>query len=291
MGFRAKWEPDSFEYAHTIRRFDLSPADGPLLRRLGEVALQCWDVFELRGYARVDFRVDPSGRPWVLEVNANPCIAPDAGFMESAKRAGLRPEEVLARILEAAVRPPTPGPAAAPASGRVATHPVHCLELALRESPRDTDEDAIREMAAATGFFRPDEVEVAGELIRDRTERGPGSDYRFLLADDAQGRLIGYTCYGQIPCTIGSYDLSWIVVAPEFQGRGLGRHLLRETEARIRDLGGGRVYIETSSLEKYAPTQHFYRNCGYVLEARHRDFYQPRDDKLVFVRSLESRGS
>jgi len=46
-------------------------------------------LFGLRGYARVDFRVDAQGRPWILEINANPCLSPDAGFAAALARAGI----------------------------------------------------------------------------------------------------------------------------------------------------------------------------------------------------------
>jgi D-alanine-D-alanine ligase len=72
------------------------------LGRLRELARQCWQLFALRGYARVDFRVDPQGRPWVLEVNTNPCLSPDAGFLAAAAQAGLSPMDVIRRIVEGA---------------------------------------------------------------------------------------------------------------------------------------------------------------------------------------------
>ena len=65
---------------HTVRSFELPAADAPLLSRLERLAQDCWTLLGLRGWARVDVRVDESGRPWVLEINANPCLAPDAGF-------------------------------------------------------------------------------------------------------------------------------------------------------------------------------------------------------------------
>lgn len=144
----------------------------------------------------------------------------------------------------------------------------------------------MRALVEATGFFRPDEVEVAAELVREALARGVASGYRFIFADDAAGRPVGYACYGEIACTLGSYDLFWIVVDPAAQGRGLGRRLLREAEADIAGLGGRRVYIETSSQEKYRPTQGFYERCGYALEARLVDFYDRGDDKLIYVRAL-----
>ncbi len=114
VGYRAKWHEDTFEYRHTQRTFDFASADAPLIARLEQVARRCWAAFGLRGYARVDFRVDAAGRPWVLEVNVNPCIAPDSGFVAAAARAGLTPEDAVARILaDVPPAPPTPGPSPA----------------------------------------------------------------------------------------------------------------------------------------------------------------------------------
>jgi D-alanine-D-alanine ligase len=99
VGYRSKWEEGTFEFANTPRTFEFPAQDAPLLSHLKEIALRCWKLFDLRGYARVDFRVDKEGRPWILEVNANPCLSPDAGFCAAALRAGLTFEEVLRRIL------------------------------------------------------------------------------------------------------------------------------------------------------------------------------------------------
>ena len=99
VDYRAKWEPNSFEYRHTARSFDFSAEDSPLLRQLRDIALACWHGFELRGYARVDLRVDRNHQPWVLEVNANPCLAPDSGFIAAAQRTGLSFDQVIARLV------------------------------------------------------------------------------------------------------------------------------------------------------------------------------------------------
>jgi D-alanine-D-alanine ligase len=99
VGWRAKWADGSPEYERTQRRFDLPESDAALVQELVRLARECWRIFGLRGYARVDFRVDAAGRPWVLEINANPCLAPDAGFMAAAGRAGLGMEDVVARIM------------------------------------------------------------------------------------------------------------------------------------------------------------------------------------------------
>jgi D-alanine-D-alanine ligase len=102
VGWAAKWDPASFEYHATPRRFDFDAADAPLLARLEDLAAATWRTFDLRGLARVDFRVGPDGSPWILEVNANPCLSPDAGFAAAARRAGLSLTDVVARLLTTA---------------------------------------------------------------------------------------------------------------------------------------------------------------------------------------------
>jgi D-alanine-D-alanine ligase len=99
VDYKAKWEEESFEYRNTVRRLDFEPADKPILTQLSAIALQCWEVFELRGYARVDFRVDEQNNIWVLEINANPCISPDSGFVAAMQKAGITFEQVVTRII------------------------------------------------------------------------------------------------------------------------------------------------------------------------------------------------
>ena len=100
VGYRAKWDETSFEYQNTLRSFSFSGADQPLLDRLKEISLRCWKIFRLKGYARVDFRVDASGRPFVLEINANPCISADSGFVAACLNGGLTPTLIVRRIVE-----------------------------------------------------------------------------------------------------------------------------------------------------------------------------------------------
>ncbi len=102
VGHRAKWLSGSFEFEHTPRRFDFPAADDALLRHLGQLAKGCWTLFGLRGYARVDFRVDLQGQPWILEINTNPCLSPDAGFAAALERAGIAYEQAIEQILDQA---------------------------------------------------------------------------------------------------------------------------------------------------------------------------------------------
>ncbi len=106
VGYAAKWDEESDEAAATPRWIEFGSEDEPLLAEMRRLALVCWHLFGLRGYARVDFRLDPEGKPFVLEVNANPCLTPGAGFATAAARAGMSFAAVVDRILSTPNRPP-----------------------------------------------------------------------------------------------------------------------------------------------------------------------------------------
>lgn len=106
LGYLAKWDEESTEYLNTQRSFDFGKEDEPLLATLKTLSIRCWDSFGLNGYARVDFRVDRDNNPYVLEINANPCISPSSGFVAAAKRAGLSYGEMIERIMGSPVLPP-----------------------------------------------------------------------------------------------------------------------------------------------------------------------------------------
>jgi ribosomal protein S18 acetylase RimI-like enzyme len=158
-------------------------------------------------------------------------------------------------------------------------------KIVLRDEVRPADVDAVRQIVECTGFFRPDEVAIAVELVDERLSRGTASGYHFVFADAADA-VRGYACYGPIACTTSSYDLYWIAVDRMHQGNGLGRILMRAVESRIAAAGGTRIYVDTSGRPQYAPTRAFYERAGFRCEARLADFYGPADDRMIYVKAI-----
>lgn len=281
MGYDAKWVEDTFAYDHTARSFAESAEDGPLYNRLREVALAAWSLSGIAGYGRVDMRLDESGEPCVLEVNANPCIAADAGLVAAAERAGLTHGGLVERIALAALRRRSAAhPPRAEGTVRVA---LPAADLDLRDGLAATDRPALASLLAATGFFNQEEVSVAMELVDARLAEGPACHYRFLVAE-CDGRVAGYACWGAIPGTRSAADLYWIAVDPAFQRRGVGAALLAAAEERMAAEGRHRIYVETSTRPQYEPTRRFYLGNGYHLAAELPDFYAPEDGKAVFLK-------
>jgi GNAT superfamily N-acetyltransferase len=135
-------------------------------------------------------------------------------------------------------------------------------------------------------FFSAEEIAVAEELVAEAVAKGADSDYLFLFAEAADGDLRGYSCFGRIPATQSSFDLYWIAVAPEEQGRGLGREIIGRSEKIAADLGGTRMFVDTAGREQYAPTRAFYERMGYEVAAWIDDFYAPGDAKVVYAKAL-----
>ena len=96
--YDSKWDKAHPSY-HEIA--PVCPAQAPqeLLDQMTRITLECARVFRLAGYARVDFRTDDQGELYVLEVNPNPDISPDAGMTRAAAAAGVSHAGLVGEIL------------------------------------------------------------------------------------------------------------------------------------------------------------------------------------------------
>ena len=88
VDYAAKWLPDTFEYQNTPRILP-APLEPRIETRVRRLALAAWRALGCSDYARVDFRLDPQGGLWALEVNPNPDISPGGGFAAAVEYAGL----------------------------------------------------------------------------------------------------------------------------------------------------------------------------------------------------------
>lgn len=156
------------------------------------------------------------------------------------------------------------------------------------------DADRVLEITRITGVFREDELRIAEEVFADCVSHpGPsggkegdplGRPY-YGLGAELEGKLVGWICWGQTPCTERTWDLYWLAVDPAAHGKGAGRALVEEMERRLK--GRARlISIDTSGREDYDPTRAFYAAVGYTEVAVVPDFYAPGDDQVIFTKSL-----
>ena len=149
------------------------------------------------------------------------------------------------------------------------------------------DVNPLRRILEATKVFRPEELDVAVELMEHALDNPGQEDYELFTEVDETSAVLGYYCVGATPMTEGTYDLYWIATNPTLHGQGVGSRLLRHCEDHIRRKGGRLIVVETSSQPAYEPTRTFYARRGYTEEARIRSYYKTGDDLVIYTKNLK----
>jgi GNAT superfamily N-acetyltransferase len=155
----------------------------------------------------------------------------------------------------------------------------------VRHHVEPRDPQRVRRLAESTGFFSRSEVGIAEKLVAEGLAQGPAGGYHFVFVE-VNGHLAGYACYGPVPMTASAFDLYGVVVAPDCQGKGIGRMILQEAERRIRRAGGETFYAETPGRHPYEGVRAFYERMGFRVASVLEDFYAPGDGKVIFSKKL-----
>ena len=100
--YDSKWFAESIYYEHTKPKCP-ADLDKKLKKKVTTIALEAFNALSCRDYARVDIRLDKSGRPYVIEVNPNPDISDDSGFARAAAAKGISYPELLNTIANFAI--------------------------------------------------------------------------------------------------------------------------------------------------------------------------------------------
>lgn len=143
------------------------------------------------------------------------------------------------------------------------------------------DKSAIMRILKNTPEFTPAEVVLADEVI-DEYLFNPSESGYFILVALIDAKVMGYVCYGPTPITEGTWDVYWIAVDHNTQGKGVGKVLMAAAEEKIRQAKGRLILVETSSKPGYEKTNLFYQRIGYIEACRIKEFYAVGDDKIVY---------
>ena len=146
---------------------------------------------------------------------------------------------------------------------------------------RSEDRTGVINLVRATKNFSEAEVEIAKELIDICIDKSEQTDY-YSYVDDENGVIAGFLLLGPTPATTGTYDMYWIAVHPDFQGRGIAQALDEYAMDFVRQRKGYLLIAETSGQPSYERTRAFYRKQHYEEVARIKDYYKPGDDLIVF---------
>ncbi|MBX2865083.1 MAG: GNAT family N-acetyltransferase [Leptolyngbyaceae cyanobacterium MAG.088] len=141
------------------------------------------------------------------------------------------------------------------------------------------DATALLAIAEAIGF-EPDECKVLSEMMADYFS---GNSDHIWLTDDEDGP-VGVAYCAPERMTNGTWNLLFIAIHPEAQGQGRGTLLIEHVEQLLKEQNVRLLLVET--LANFDRTRAFYCKCGYVEEARIRDFYDTGADKIVYRKLL-----
>jgi GNAT superfamily N-acetyltransferase len=151
-------------------------------------------------------------------------------------------------------------------------------------TPADTE--TLVALTDATGMFKPIEVVALREVLDDFHATNHTDDHHAITLEE-NGDILGFAYYGPAPMTDRTWQLWWIVVRKDQQGRGVGGRLLRFVEDDLRTKRNARVlFIETGSLPHYELTREFYRKHSYEQHALLKDFYADGDSMVVFRKTI-----
>lgn len=146
------------------------------------------------------------------------------------------------------------------------------------------DREEIERILSEVRVFLPQEIEVALEVIDSYLSGSP--DYIIKVAVDETDRALGYICYGKTPLTDALWDVYWIVVGRDFQGKGIASRLMEFMEGDLIAKRARAIMVETSSIPEYKPARDFYVRRGFNEVCRIEDFYAEGNDKLIYRKNL-----
>lgn len=95
--YEAKWYEESDSYKLHQRSFDI---EENLKNKIKELTDRCRKELYIKGYARVDYRMDNNENLYIIDINTNPCISPDSSFVAMIGQQNMRVEEMLDKIID-----------------------------------------------------------------------------------------------------------------------------------------------------------------------------------------------
>lgn len=146
--------------------------------------------------------------------------------------------------------------------------------------------ERFREIALNVGVFRKEEIIVLEEVLNNIIN---ASEYSYrLLYESFNDKIVGFIIFGRTPITMNTWDIYWLVVDREYQGKGFGKRLiLRAQEEMLKDFNKIIIRLETSSLRQYSCARYLYEKMGFQKVGQIKDFYCIGDDLIIYAKELE----
>jgi D-alanine-D-alanine ligase len=269
--YDAKWKPASRDFKATPTHFptDLGPE---VTRRLGALAKEAFRLLDCRDYARIDFRVGVDGTPYIIDVNANPCISPLAGLAAALEQAGLTHAQFILELVQAALKRKQAALVCTtvPAKGKV-------------RAARRADREAIQAVVAGCGAYGGEQAAALLEQALPSAERTKRGAAPCLVALEEDGSVVGVVSCRKVAGSEGAYHLEVLAVLQAAQGRGVGRRLLEAVEQQVREAGGKVLLAEVSSQPGQAAARQFLQRKGFRQVGDVPDFFSAGASRLTYA--------
>lgn len=159
------------------------------------------------------------------------------------------------------------------------------MDIKIREVA-SKDKDVIETIIRSNENFTDEEKWCAAELLDMYLKGTTQGEYLFICAVNEDDKPLGYICYGKTPFADDVYDIYWIVIDPVWQGKRIGRALVKYIEDMLKQKGARMIVAETSSQQKYEKPRLFYEKVGFAEVSRIRDFYRVGDDKIIYIKRI-----
>jgi len=150
------------------------------------------------------------------------------------------------------------------------------------------DKDSVLDLLKRTQTFNESELRTAMEVFDDAVLWIQENEYQSFCGVCDGGRIVGYICFGQIPMTDCNYDIYWIAIDRDRFRMGIGSKLLSFIESIVVKNKGRKIYLDTSSTEKYSAARSFYAKHGYRIVSVLEDYYCRGDHKVIFMKDIDS---
>ncbi len=163
---------------------------------------------------------------------------------------------------------------------------------------QESDLSALLNIAHDTGLFTPDELdELLGDTLRGIFRGTLSKEHRarVVLQESSISGILepaGWTYFAPSDddnddLRMDVYELYWIGVSHKAQRSGFGSILLNDCETLVREAGGLKLVIRTSSTPATSAARAFYADKGYEQSNTIvSDYYGPGDDQVTFIKSL-----
>ena len=148
------------------------------------------------------------------------------------------------------------------------------------------DSSTVIALAVAAGLFPVDDTDVLHNMMARYFSDSRDDGHRCVIDEDDDPCAVAY--YEPALVADRTWYLTMIAVHPASQGHGRGIALMRYIENDLQTDGQRLLLIQTSGLLAFDRTRMFYKKCGYVEEARIRDYWETGDDMVLFRKVLNT---